>query len=292
VPVPQPCYIGGVTESLAIRTMTETDLAAVLGWAREEGWNPGLDDAAAFHVADPEGFLLGEVGGAPAAAISAVRHDHATGFIGLYIVRPPFRGLGHGLGLWRAGMARLDGCAVGLDGVLAQQANYSRWGFALAHRNVRWGGRLLARPAPEGIVPLGDVASDLLLAYDAGVTGYPRPSFLRAWSAPAGGRLGLALVGPGGLHGYGVVRECCEGAKIGPLFAEDAAAAAGLLAALAAATPARPLFLDAPEPNAAAASLARDHGLAPVFETARMWRGPAPAEDLARTFGVATFELG
>jgi len=32
--------------------------------------------------------------------------------------------------------------------------------------------------------------------------------------------------------------------------------------------------------------------LKPVFETARMYTGPDPAIDLAKLFGVTTFELG
>jgi hypothetical protein len=30
----------------------------------------------------------------------------------------------------------------------------------------------------------------------------------------------------------------------------------------------------------------------PCFETARMYTGTAPALDLARTYGITTFELG
>lgn len=281
-----------MTGTLTIRGMDEADLREVVGWARAEGWNPGLGDAAAFHAADPEGFLLGEIKGAPVGAISAVRHGAATGFIGLYIVRPAFRGQGHGIALWRAGMARLAGRAAGLDGVAAQQANYARAGFALAHRNVRWGGAPPPGPAPEGVLPLAAVPFERLRAYDAAIAGYERPAYLAAWTGEAADRRGAALAAGDRLRGYGVARDCVEGVKVGPLFADDSAAAADLLAALAAASPARPLFLDAPEPNAAATALARGLGLAPVFETARMWRGPAPAEDLARSFGVASFELG
>jgi hypothetical protein len=32
--------------------------------------------------------------------------------------------------------------------------------------------------------------------------------------------------------------------------------------------------------------------LAPSFETARMYRGPAPDLPLAQIFGIGTFELG
>jgi hypothetical protein len=38
--------------------------------------------------------------------------------------------------------------------------------------------------------------------------------------------------------------------------------------------------------------LAQDLGLAPVFETARMYTGTVPRLRLERVFGVTTFELG
>ena len=48
----------------------------------------------------------------------------------------------------------------------------------------------------------------------------------------------------------------------------------------------------AAETNAAARGLAERHGMAPVFETARMYAGDAPSEPVERIFGVTTFELG
>jgi hypothetical protein len=65
-----------------------------------------------------------------------------------------------------------------------------------------------------------------------------------------------------------------------------------LFAALAERAPAGPLFLDVPEPNAAAAAMAREAGMEPAFETARMYTGAAPAIPVGRVFGVTSFELG
>jgi hypothetical protein len=48
--------------------------------------------------------------------------------------------------------------------------------------------------------------------------------------------------------------------------------------------------LDCPEPNRSATTT--QHGLYPVFETARMYRGRVPDLSLARTYGITTFELG
>jgi hypothetical protein len=47
-----------------------------------------------------------------------------------------------------------------------------------------------------------------------------------------------------------------------------------------------------PEPNREAVALAQARGLAPVFETARMYTGAVRPMRLDRVFGITTFELG
>ena len=89
-----------------------------------------------------------------------------------------------------------------------------------------------------------------------------------------------------------MLRACVSGWTIGPLFARDRAAAEAMLDGLAHHAGGGRISLDVPDPNTAAMALARDRGLQPEFETARMWRGPAPVQDLSRTFGLTTFELG
>jgi len=284
-----------------IRTMTRADLDVAVEWAAREGWNPGLADAEAFHAADPDGFLIAEdaATGEPLATISAVRYGAGLGFVGFYIVPPGRRGQGHGIAIWREAMARLAGQTVGLDGVVAQHANYARSGFRLAWRNVRHGSE--AAPRPIGVPPdapmvveASTLPLDALAAYDRTLFAAPREAFLRAWLTLPG-HVALAAVGgdDGAILGLGVLRPCRRGAKIGPLFAEDEAAARALFAALAARAPAGgPLFLDVPEPNAAATRLAQDAGMTPAFETARMYTGPTPPIPLPKLFGMTTFELG
>jgi ribosomal protein S18 acetylase RimI-like enzyme len=273
-----------------VRVMSRADLDTALDWAAAEGWNPGLHDAQAFHAADPQGFLAGVLDGEVVASISVVRYDAAFGFLGFYIVKPGYRGRGFGKRIWDAGMGRLAGANVGLDGVVAQQQNYRRSGFRYAYANQRYAGTA-AHGAAGGTVAVGDVGIERIAEYDRRCFPAPRRAFLERW-LDRPGATALALPGGDGVRGYGVVRACREGHKIGPLFADTPALAQTLFGALAASVAGDTLFLDVPMPNTAAVALAEAHGMQPVFETARMYTGEPPAVDLARVFGVTTFELG
>lgn len=275
---------------LSIRTMSRLDVAGLIDGAAAEGWNPGLHDIDAFHPADPEGYLVGLVKDEAVGGISVVRYGADFAFLGFYIVRPEWRGQGHGIAIWREGMARLEGRTVGLDGVVAQQPNYKKSGFTYAWPNFRYGGVVEPRDHPGVVDPAG-IPFDHLMALDRRFFPAPRPTFLAAWMGLQESRA-LALVEDGKPVGLGVIRRCRQGTKVGPLYAPDAAGAERLLESLAAFAPGEELLLDVPGNNAEAIRLAEGFGLTQRFETARMYRGPAPQTDAAGLFGITTFELG
>ncbi|MFG1351156.1 GNAT family N-acetyltransferase [Xanthobacter autotrophicus] len=296
-----------------IRTLDPAEVETAVDWAAREGWNPGLADASAFLAQDKNAFRGLFRDGAMAAVISATAYAGGFTFVGFYICRPDLRGQGLGFALWQDTFAGLTPSqaprglvptsdeasplpvgitgTVGLDGVLAQQENYARSGFVLAHRNIRYGGMAPAGAPDPRVVDLAPAHLDGVTVLDAACFGFARPDFLKVWLAPPFGRA-CAFVADGAVKGYGVIRRCREGHKIGPLFADDAEAAAALFGTLVATAQGGPVFLDVPEPHAAARALAEGAGLAPVFETARMYRGPAPDLPLARIFGITSFELG
>ncbi|WP_299131623.1 GNAT family N-acetyltransferase [uncultured Amaricoccus sp.] len=276
---------------MRIAPMSLADLDRVLDWAAAEGWNPGLDDAAAFHAADPDGFLMGWVGDEPVAAISVVRHNPSYGFLGLFITRPEWRGQGVGGKLWQAGMDHLGDRIVGLDGVLAQQGNYARAGFALAHRTIRFAASAPPDPWPPARRVEPRMLPDLV-GLDTFVSGEERADYLGAWFTDTPTRRTLALVDSGEITGVGTIRACREGYKVGPLIAPKVAEAASLLRALAAAIGTRSVLIDMPEANPAALAMAEHLGFKPMFETARMYKGAPPLGKPAAIFGETTLELG
>lgn len=279
--------------SFTVRRMQRAEVDLAIEWAAAEGWNPGLHDAECFYAADPDGFLIGYLGEEPIGCISIVAYDDSFGFLGLYIVRPAFRGKGFGLKLWQAGMAYLDMRNIGLDGVVAQQPNYKKSGFHLAYRNIRYEGvgRTTQSAAAPELVSLSSLPFEQLCAYDSVLFPVSRPRFLRCWLAQPQAT-GFAALQGSEIAGYGLLRPCRRGYKIGPLFADNDHLADTLLQALSGCAVDAPIFLDVPETNPAAVMLAQRHGMHAVFETARMYTRQVPPLPIERIFGVTTFELG
>lgn len=270
-----------------------TELGMMAEWAAAEGWNPGRTDAAAFVVADPRGFLVGRLDGEPAACISVVRYGADFGFLGFYIVRPDLRGRGLGYRTWQAGMARMDGRTVGLDGVMEQQANYGRSGFRSAWTSLRYEGAPPAAEAPAGVrlvdarrIPFGDLA-----AFDRRHFGAPRDAFLAAWVGLPDRSSRVALRGDD-IVGFSTLRDAQSASRVGPLFAADAEIAGALVSDLAKERGAASVAVDVPGVNERAGEWAREAGLTPTFETARMYTGPPPESDRAGMFGITSLELG
>jgi GNAT superfamily N-acetyltransferase len=285
-----------MADALTLRLMTRQEVDILVGWAAQEGWNPGLSDADVFWQTDPEGFIAAEIDGELIGGGSVTSYGGEFGFMGLFIVRPEFRGHGFGDRLWHARLtvlrSRLQaGAAIGIDGVFTMQDWYARGGFDFSHRTIRYEGVGAKADRAAGILPAADVSRQQLLAYDRRCFPAPRDHFLEGWLTQPDS-LALAAVGGAGLRGYGVVRRCGRGTKIGPLFADDADIAEDLFAALAAYGPDEPLFIDVPEINAWAMSLAARQGMQEVFGCARMYLGARPQVADARIYGSTSFELG
>ena len=289
-----------VSNELVIRNMTRPEVDELVEWAAREGWNPGLHDAEAFWATDPDAFIAAELGGELIGGGAITSYNGEFGFMGFFIVTPAYRGRGLGNTLWHARRDRLlarlrPGASIGLDGVFDMQDYYAKGGFVFSHRDMRFRAEI-----PEGyettqddevIIPLSSVPFYQVQDYDRTCFPASRTAFLDAWTSLPDA-LALGCRRDGKLGGYGVVRRCREGCKIGPLFADDAHAAHALYERLAEFAAGGPLFLDAPENNPAAIGLVQQHGMAEVFGCARMYLGPRPAIAHEHVFGVTTFELG
>ena len=286
---------------LNIRNMSREEVDLLVDWAAKEGWNPGLHDAEVFWANDPEAYIAADLDDQLIGGGAITSYQGEYGFMGFFIVKPEFRGKGLGNILWHARRDRLidrlkPGASIGLDGVFNMQDYYAKGGFVFSHRNMRFRAEIPdtasdQNSSDESIIPLTDVPFEELVRYDRTCFPASRDAFLKGWiSLPDA--MALGYLKDGKLQGYGVIRRCGEGCKVGPLFADDAQIATALYDALSPFAAGGPLFLDAPENNPDAMALVKQHAMVEVFGCARMYIGPIPDIAHERIFGVTTFELG
>lgn len=275
-----------------ITTASLSEIKLMLSWARQEGWNPGLNDPLLFQLADPKGFFIGYLEEEPIAAISNVKYSDNFSFLGLYIVHPGFRSQGFGFKIWQHALHYSGKASCGLDGVVAQQDNYKKSGFRLAYRNIRYTLKAnnLTVINDNRIIPITNIPVWKLIEFDRRFFPAARTSWLMSWVFD-----GHTLVSyeNGQINGYGTIRKCHEGYKIGPLIAENRKIAETIFLNLCIGIESNsPVFLDIPEPNMDAVDMVNELTMNPVFETARMYTNAIPNLDLSKIFGVTTFELG
>jgi hypothetical protein len=218
--------------------------------------------------------------------------------MGLFIMRPEYRSRKLGTQLWYARRDRLlerlaPGATIGLDAVDAMVPFYSRGGFRPELRHCRYEWRTAERQeeANAGCVPLDQIEFEQVASFDAPCFPGPRETYLQRWiTQPEGQSLGL--VRQGRLRGYGVMRPCLVGWKIGPLFAETPAEARQLMVAFGQRAGGAPVYLDVPDNHPAAQQLCQSFGMQEVFGCVRMYLGPPPILASNRIYSITTFEVG
>ena len=272
------------------RNATLAELEVVLGWAAEEGWNPGLRDAEAFYATDPEGFFVAvDEADQPIASISVVNHTPDFAFLGLYIVKPEFRGHGIGLSLWTHALKHAGNRTIGLDGVEAQQANYRVSGFVAAGGTTRFIGGL----AGERQANIREAMPDDLLRLiemERNASGVVKPDYLANWFSTSRERRTIILETSKQIDGFATIRACRCGVKIGPIVATDVETASKLIAHTATLFKG-PLTIDVPDAAKGMRNLCQHLGFEAGFRTSRMYRGEPP-NSWASVFAVASLELG
>lgn len=281
-----------MSSNFIIRRMKQNEVKLAVNWALQEGWNPGLNDAECFYQADPNGFFIGLFNDEPIVTGSAVVYDDHFAFCGLYIVKPEFRAQGYGIQLTQERLRYTGKRITGLDGVVSMTSKYEHLGYVPAHKQIRYvfNGSVNIKP-DKHITDVKNIPLDLLLAFDRQYFPAPRTAFLKCWIKQPDS-FALAYYQDDTLGGYGVIRKCHQGYKIGPLFCKSLTIAQTLFEGLCSKVKTGPIYLDIPASNTQAVRLVEHYNMTPVFEELRMYRNGMPTVDLHGVYGITTFELG
>lgn len=262
-------------------------------WMLKEGWDPGYSDTAAAQSLDPRALVIGMLDGRPVAAVSLLRVSDEYAFAGNLIVDPAFRGRGFARALWSIAAPHAGDRVIGVEAPDGQLAAFLAAGFLEAYRTISYRGRAAARPRPvdarvRGIEPRD---CDAVAGLDALCSPLARKGLLARWLS-AGASRTLVHEQDGQVTGFGVIRPCRSGYRIGPLTACTEGAAPALYDALTGLCPGELISLSAPEPNRMAGELASARGLAQHASTVRMYSQPVRPVALSRCYAIASLAYG
>jgi len=283
-------------ENLALQKLSKDDLKTLVGWAKNEGWNPGKNDFDVFWKTDPDGYYGYYLENELIAGGAVVSYNREFGFMGLFIVHPIFRGLGIGRKLWYLRRDLLkgrlkNGATIGMDGVVEMQSFYEKGGFNRAFRDERYECMGQKVAVDSAVSPIETKDFEKLVDYDTECFGFGRKEFLKNWLAMPDSK-SFKFSRTNEVKGYAVIREVNSGYKIGPLFADNDSIAEELYKACLNSAQGKPVYLDIPVPNGGALGLVHKYKANYVFECARMYHGEFPRIRMDKIYGITTFELG
>jgi GNAT superfamily N-acetyltransferase len=285
--------MGNIERALSEAALSEHDLENAQALVAEAGWNQNAADwriflelGRAFAVKDADGRL--------AATAATLPYPSGFGWISMVLVSGPFRRQGIATRLLQRciGALREAGMVPVLDATPAGREVYRPLGFRDGWAITRWrrsdASQVMETKGPR-VLGAGDWPA--VLALDAQAFGCDRAPLLERLRVRSSG-FGCVIEENGGLRGFLLGREGRAATQLGPIVAEDEAAAAEL-AAFACQRIDGPVLVDALDRHGALARWLEAHGFAKERPYTRMALGRDELfGDPRRLAAIAGPELG
>jgi len=209
------------------------DLVAQSGWNQTpRDWRVFLRHGAIYVVRHAGGHIM--------ASGAVLPMGDRAAWISMILVERASRGKGLGRAVFEHSLRAVQdmGRKPWLDATPEGERLYSQYGFAPLWRLARWTRAAAPDAAPAPPQPAPDLQA--LADLDARALGFSRGQVLADLAAREGSRVVRQA------QAFAIVRAGRVARYVGPLLANDEAAAASLLEDICAGTP-EPIFIDVPE---------------------------------------------
>lgn len=279
--------------NIVIRKCQPNELALLFEMARIDGRNPGLHEQVLYTHLNPDGVYLALIDNEIVGAISGITYGSDFGFIGLHMVHPEYRNTALAAVLLQTAKERMGNCSIGLNCHKSQIPFYERFGFKASHSIFRYHGNSFPASAPdESIVSPFHYPFAYLQSIDGSCFPYNRQQFLYIWLNQTGSML-LAKNTGQAFSGYGLSRPCIDGMEISNLLCTDEQTARSLFFSLTSHSPENAnIYLNVPEPNRHAVSMAEEFGMQICSEHIRMYCNATPKVQLNNIYSFSGLEVG
>lgn len=280
---------------LTIRPFTPADIALGMRLKSAAGWNQTEADWRRAYELQPDGCLVGECDGIPAATLTICRFGQVA-WIAMVLTDPVFRGRGLATALMRHAIDDLRSRGVKtirLDATPLGRPVYERLGFTVDYELTRWKREAMTAPACDisectGLRQATPADITAIAELDRGTVGCDRSKFLAALVAESP-KAAFIIDGTPKPAGVALCRLGSDATQLGPIVATDPNLGATLFSTAIAAAGEIALFCDVPVGNLAAEdclSAAEFHPLRPLFRmtlgasitdnVAQLWAGSGP----------------
>jgi len=288
--------------ALSKKQMNIEDFMVVQSWCMKEGWNVGKYDNTFYYQIDPKGHFLFFKEQNPIGSMSLVKHSNQFFTIGPFIVIESERGIGYGSQIWQQVITRLNNypdANVLLYAVPQQIARYQEEGFKPCQNHLRWvinSPLFSSEKDQHQVYPVSLKSLNRIFEFDQNIFGYCRKNTLTSvLSHPQIN--GYYVEADNTIVGYGLIRPCIHGYRIGPLYANNADIAKLLLMKLVAIAGRENIILDIPEMNVTGQKLMLSLGAKRDIscDTMMMVKGNLSSEfefNIEKNYGLFSLEIG
>jgi GNAT superfamily N-acetyltransferase len=277
---------------IRIRLMTPADIALGMRLKTQAGWNQTEADWRRFLWLQPDGCFVAELDGTPVGTTACFVFGRVA-WVAMVLVDEAVRGRGIGTALMRHALAFLDGLgvrSVRLDATPLGRPVYEKLGFTADYTLVRYAGRFTARAVPRvEALQLSRLPEAIRL--DASITGADRSRLLRRLFEEYPNNFRIVSHADR-LVGFLAARPGAHAVQVGPVLATDRSVGRCLFFEAASRHAGQQVFIDVPQPNAAARRSIEALGLAPQRELVRMNRGQPLRERLDNLWASSGPEKG
>jgi GNAT superfamily N-acetyltransferase len=276
-----------------IRLMKHEDIEAGLELCRFAGWNQIRSHWDILLALAPDGVFAAEAEGRVRGTASAVNHGTRTGWIGMILVHPEFRGRGIATSLMSRCIEHLRGKGVEsikLDATDMGRPVYLKLGFKDERTICRYAGKRSLLPAScEGVRAIAPDDWPMIARMDREAFDADRTRLLKLLHNE--GDSAVVVTG-GKTRGYGFARRGFRASSIGPVVAADPHAARGLILHLLGKLPEGDVFWDFMPDNTPCRELAESLGFTVARNLTRMYLGAMNPGQMKMIYAGAGFELG
>jgi len=258
-----------------LRVMTLDDIDFGMTLKDKANWNQTPADWRRFIELQPDGCFVASLDGRQVGCGSTcILGD--SGWIAMILVDPEARGQGVGTAIMRGALDFLAQKQVPtprLDATPMGQPLYEKLGFHAEYKVARLGGCLKAgQEAPDVRKPTPDDL-EAIVALDRFATGTDRSRLLARLLDEFPDTSLVAEREDGALDGFVFWRPGTKAWQIGPCIASSDEAGTKMFNEVFRRHAGESVFMDVPYDNAPAMRMARKHGLEPLRDFMRMYKG-------------------